>query len=227
MQADTSPSLVLLDEDVVKQPEGEKLLELTAARDIPCILLISPGPETVEVPDRKNLIALNKPVRTSTLRHRIEILFGAAKATPSAKKTGPKLADEVALTVLLVEDNLVNQKVALRLLDRLGYKADVANNGVEGVEAAQAQSYDLVLMDVQMPEMDGFTASREIRRLLPDHDQPKIIALTANALQGDRELCIEAGMDDYLTKPVKLHDMEEVIRRQFSPIPEQAPTTPA
>jgi CheY-like chemotaxis protein len=125
------------------------------------------------------------------------------------------LADELPLKILLVEDNIVNQKVALRFLQRLGYRSDLANNGVEGLAAAEARAYDLVLMDVQMPEMDGFTASREIRRRLPADHQPKIVALTANALQGDRELCLEAGMDDYITKPVKLHELSEVIQRQF------------
>ena len=95
----------------------------------------------------------------------------------------------------------------------------MANNGVEGLAAAEANDYDLVLMDVQMPEMDGFTASREIRRRLGADHQPKIVALTANALQGDREQCIEAGMDDYITKPVKLHELGEVIQRQFMNTP--------
>ena len=111
----------------------------------------------------------------------------------------------------------MNQKVALRYLERLGYRADCVSNGLEALNTLEARPYQLVLMDLQMPEMDGLEASRQIRRRLPADRQPKIIALTANALQGDRELCISAGMDDYITKPVKLHEIADIIRRLFGP----------
>jgi CheY-like chemotaxis protein len=125
------------------------------------------------------------------------------------------IAEEIPLTVLLAEDNAVNQKVALRFLERMGYQADAVGNGLEVVNAFQNRSYDLVLMDLQMPEMDGLEASRRIRRTLPADRQPKIIALTANAMQGDREICLDAGMDDYISKPVKMHEIVAAIRRQF------------
>jgi CheY-like chemotaxis protein len=127
------------------------------------------------------------------------------------------LAEEIPLDVLLAEDNAVNQKVALRFLARLGYRADAVGNGLEALTALESRRYHLVLMDLQMPEMDGLEASRQIRQRLPAHRQPKIIALTANAVQGDREVCLAAGMDDYVSKPVKLHEIEEAIRRQFTP----------
>jgi CheY-like chemotaxis protein len=126
------------------------------------------------------------------------------------------IAEEIPLKVLLAEDNAVNQKVALRFLERMGYNADAVGNGLEVVNAFQNRDYDLVLMDLQMPEMDGLEASRRIRRTLPADRQPKIIALTANAMQGDREICLDAGMDDYISKPVKMHEIVAAIRRQFS-----------
>ena len=117
--------------------------------------------------------------------------------------------------MLLAEDNAVNQKVALRFLERLGYHADAVANGLEVVTALKRRRYDLVLMDLQMPEMDGLEASRRVRATIPADHQPKIIALTANAMQGDRELCLAAGMDDYISKPVKMHEIAAAIRRQF------------
>jgi CheY-like chemotaxis protein len=139
--------------------------------------------------------------------------------TPAAEAPAPRrevlLAEEIPLRVLLAEDNSVNQKVALGLLRRLGYRADLVANGVEAVARVLGQHYDLVLMDLQMPEMDGIKASQEIRLGAPPGGQPKIIALTANAMDGDREHCIAAGMDDYVAKPVKLQEVSAAIRRQF------------
>ncbi len=113
--------------------------------------------------------------------------------------------------LLLAEDNLVNQKVAMRMLKKLGYSADLAANGLEVLRAFERQSYDIILMDVQMPEMDGLEAARAIRRL--QRPQPKIIAITAYALEGDREKCLEAGMDDYISKPVQMAELAEVLSK--------------
>ena len=107
------------------------------------------------------------------------------------------------LHVLLAEDNVVNQQVALGTLNRLGYRADIAANGLEVLEALQRQPYDIVLMDVHMPELDGLDATRRIRQEFPADRQPRIIAMTANAFAEDRDRCIEAGMDDYISKPVR------------------------
>jgi CheY-like chemotaxis protein len=115
------------------------------------------------------------------------------------------------LRILLAEDNLINQKVAINLLERLGYRADVAANGIEVLEALRRQPYDVVLMDIQMPEMDGEEASRLIRELLPASHQPNIIAMTAHALQGDRERYIKSGMDNYISKPVRVEQLREVL----------------
>ena len=125
-----------------------------------------------------------------------------AGAEASGKKTLP-----AGLSILLVEDNAVNQKVALRMLQRLGVSADLASNGNEAVEAVRHNQYEVVLMDCMMPEMDGFAATRAIRSLSDLSAQPKIIAMTASILQSERDRCFEAGMDDYLPKPVTLESL--------------------
>jgi CheY-like chemotaxis protein len=108
------------------------------------------------------------------------------------------------LRILLAEDNVVNQKLALRFLQQMGYRADVASNGLEAVESVERQVYDVVLMDVQMPEMDGLEATKRICARWPAGERPRIVAMTANAMQGDREMCLVAGMDDYITKPIRV-----------------------
>jgi len=111
------------------------------------------------------------------------------------------MAQRHPLRILLAEDNVVNQKLALRLLSQMGYRADLASNGIEALDAVARQTYDVILMDVQMPEMDGLAASRRLNQL---PQRPRIVAMTANAMQGDREACLAAGMDDYVTKPIRV-----------------------
>jgi CheY-like chemotaxis protein len=117
------------------------------------------------------------------------------------------------LRILLAEDNAVNQMVMQKMLNKLGYHADVAANGEDVLRSLELKPYDLILMDVQMPEMDGFETTRAIRKHWGSADQPKIIAITAHALEGDREKCLDAGMNDYLSKPVKMSDLEEMLAK--------------
>lgn len=134
---------------------------------------------------------------------------------------GPPLVREghpkhTEIQILLVEDNTLNQKVAMQMLAKIGYKADIAVTGRDAYEALQRQSYDLVFMDIQMPEMDGIEATKLIRKTLPAENQPYIIAMTAHAMRGDRERCLIAGMNDYLSKPVRKSELEKVILDYFS-----------
>ena len=121
-----------------------------------------------------------------------------------------EMAKNHPLRILLAEDNAVNQKLAIRILEQMGYRADIASNGLEAVESIERQIYDVILMDVQMPEMDGLDATRNIRKL-KDATQPHIIAMTANAMEGDREMCIAAGMDDYISKPIRVNELVEAL----------------
>jgi CheY-like chemotaxis protein len=134
------------------------------------------------------------------------LILSAAKNTPSFDL---QIAKQHPLKILLAEDSMVNVKIALWFLKKLGYHADVVFNGIEAVDALNRRSYDVILMDAEMPEMDGRQATTIIRKALPSKQQPRIIAMTANSADGDREGFLSIGMDDYLSKPLKI---EELIR---------------
>ncbi|MBI5693538.1 MAG: response regulator [Verrucomicrobia bacterium] len=158
---------------------------------------------------------LTKPAKPGQL---LETLAGFFRVVPSGE--APVSAPPFAAAptrherLLLAEDNVVNQKVALLMLSRLGYRADVAANGLEAIDAVRRQRYDIVLMDVQMPEMDGLEAARQLVTTWPVREErPWIIAITANAMQGDREACMAAGMDDYISKPIKTEELAVAIER--------------
>ncbi|HET6803206.1 MAG TPA: response regulator, partial [Casimicrobiaceae bacterium] len=143
-------------------------------------------------------------------------LFAHETVNAPVTATAPRLDGTIAarhpLRILLAEDNVVNQKLALRLLQQMGYRADLASNGLEAIDSVQRQTYDVVLMDVQMPEMDGLDASRAICARWPPGERPRIIAMTANAMQGDRDMCLAAGMDDYVTKPIRVERLVEALQ---------------
>ena len=135
-----------------------------------------------------------------------------ATSAPAAKVAiSPQMAARHPLRILLAEDNLVNQKLALRLLSQMGYAADLAVNGQQAIERVAQQTYDLVLMDVQMPEMDGLEAARRITAQWPPLMRPRIVAMTANAMEGDRQACLAAGMDDYVTKPIRVDALVQAL----------------
>jgi signal transduction histidine kinase/CheY-like chemotaxis protein len=162
---------------------------------------------------------LTKPVRPLELQNALVKLLGKpapAVETSKAPTANPEVAAAPAnaIKVLLAEDNPVNQKIALRQLKKLGYDADLANNGVEVLEAVRRGAYKAILMDCQMPEMDGYEATRQLRTL---GSKLPIIAMTANAMQGDRETCIAAGMDDYISKPVRVAELEAALTRAVAP----------
>ncbi len=157
--------------------------------------------------------ALLKPVRARQLQATLLGLVGERR--PGSEPPAADAAPEVGRRgrVLVVEDNSVNRKVAVSMLARLGYQADVASNGQEALEALARANYDVVLMDVQMPRMDGLEATRAIRLRSPGRAGPRVVAMTASVTAEDRQRCLEAGMDDYLSKPVRLPDLEETLRR--------------
>ncbi len=161
---------------------------------------------------------LAKPIKRRLLHDTLAILAGSsAKPRDTAGKLmitshAISAARRKATRILIVEDNLTNQLVAKGILEKLAFHTDIADNGRKCLEKLKENSYDLILMDCQMPEMDGFEATRAIRKMQSASSKTTIIAMTANAMQGDREKCIEAGMDDYIAKPIEpqvLADMME------------------
>ncbi|WP_334899145.1 PAS domain S-box protein [Nostoc sp.] len=168
--------------------------------------------------EKLGLVAiLSKPIKRSQLYnifvhtlYNEKIFLSPTKSFPPAFYS--QLSQKLPLRILLVEDVSLNQKVALLMLERIGYRADTANNGLEVLLALRQQSYDLVFMDVQMPEMDGLEATRRICQEWPDNSRPWIIAMTAHAMQGDREECLSAGMNDYISKPIRMEALVEAFK---------------
>lgn len=162
---------------------------------------------------------LTKPIRPRQIVGCIEEILGGNHAVAGELVTRYSLAEREGrqrFLILVAEDNLVNQKVVIRMLEKLGYRVDVVNNGREAVEAVGREDYDLVLMDCQMPELDGYQAAQEIRRNEPADRRLAIIALTAHAMPGDREKCLASGMDGYLTKPLNINDLGATLSRFLS-----------
>ncbi len=216
-----------------------EIRKLPGAAMMPLIFLTPLGTRAGTTPDTCVTFALSltKPVKPAQFYAAIEhALFSQKKtAAPTPPKADQPLAERFPLRILLCEDNIINQKVAARILQQIGYQCDLAANGREGLEALDRQHYDLVFMDMMMPEMDGLTATRAIRERQKDgvahlnyNSRILIIAMTAHAQQSDRESCIAAGMDDYLAKPIRPADLRGVIERwgpQIHPVAAARPAT--
>jgi PAS domain S-box-containing protein len=188
--------------EIQKNPSTAKL---------PLVMLTSLGNRPEDEANVKFAAYLTKPIKSNLL---YECLLGIFEDNPSAIKQGdtrplfdPQMGIRHPLRILLAEDNLINQKVAVSILERLSYRVDLAANGYEVLDAISRQHYDVILMDIQMPEMDGEEATRHIREQWPPEKQPRIIAMTANALEGDREHYLELGVDDYVSKPIRVEDL--------------------
>jgi signal transduction histidine kinase/DNA-binding response OmpR family regulator len=188
----------------------------------PALILLSSVGQPLTASDTQGDFSavLWKPVRLSQLRDRLLEALGETSGSPVGEgEEGPRedAAHTIPLRILLVEDNPINQKVARKLLERLGHMPDIAGNGREAIERLEREPYDVILMDVQMPKMDGLDASREICARWPAGQRPRIVAMTAEAMEGDREKCLAAGMEDYLVKPVTLDQLSAALAK-FRPL---------
>jgi len=192
--------VVLLDAAMPEQETSELARE---AQSLPLILLTPLGRRPALADGVALAGTLTKPIKASQLYNALVAAVVGEAASGHARVAAREGTSRPPLRILLAEDNDVNRKLALALLARMGYEADVAHDGLEALDALRGDAYDVVLMDVEMPELDGLETTRRIRSELPPERQPRIVAMTANAMQGDREQCLAVGMDDYVSKPVR------------------------
>jgi CheY-like chemotaxis protein len=200
---------------------AEEIRRYCDEQTLPLVMLSSLGRPQKDPRLDEFAATLTKPVKASQLYNTLmevaalEISQVQMRRTQDVAEAESEfdmhMGKQLPLRILLAEDNTINQQLASLMLERLGYRADVAGNGLEAIDALQRQPYDVILMDVQMPEMDGLAATRHIRQLSPEKfcsgGQPYIIAMTANAMQGDRETCLAVGMDDYISKPIEVRKL--------------------
>ena len=198
---------------------AEEIRQQPGGRDVPLLLLSATRPtHNAATPLSANAsISIHKPIRPAQLLdalcRALSVQIQREKKPPAIPTLDSDLARRLPLQVLLADDNLINQKVGARVLQKLGYHADIATNGLEVLQALERKAYDILFLDVQMPEMDGLEAARQICQRWPVEKRPRIIAMTGNALMGDREKCLQAGMDDYITKPVRTGDLQAALQR--------------
>ncbi|GAA5482025.1 ATP-binding protein [Haloferula sargassicola] len=230
------PQTALIDQAEATTPAGEQFVHDLAAAGAAPLLLCGPGDLLTPRDHFRDAIGgtLSKPLKVSPLFNML--LKQAARfrdpAVARPAQAPEPAAEQCSLRLLLAEDNAINRKLALAALAQLGCTPDIAVDGGEAIAAATTRRYDVILMDVQMPGMDGLEATRHIRAWESEHALPatRIIALTANALSGDRDLCLKAGMDDYLPKPIRLHSLREMLRPAATadePAPIERPEAPA
>ena len=208
---------------------GAEIRKLQGWESLPMVLLTSMGlqPDTPVSCLAPFAACLTKPIRQSQLHEILVQVLGGPKRAPKrvvpVSKLDPSLAQRLPMHILLADDNLVNQKVARRLFEQMGYHIDIAGDGAEAIEAIRQHPYDMIFMDVQMPEMNGLEATQRVREIEKGSGKPAsiIIAMTASAMAGDREKCIQAGMDDYLSKPVR-PDAVQVTLKRWGPLASKA-----
>lgn len=180
------------------------------------LILLSSIMDLGNIEDRKKFnLYLTKPVKQTHLLHNLERVLGNVEKSIKSKEKSTSLILDRKMKILLAEDNVINQKVASKMLERLGQACDVAGNGKEAVEMCKLITYDLVLMDMEMPEMDGLQATQAIRKSSKENQSMIIIAMTANAMEEDKKRCLAAGMNDFISKPVKLEALHESIYKWF------------
>ena len=168
-------------------------------------------------------ICLNKPVKRSQIYQALQTLQDTQSQIAISRELknvssfdsnfDSNFAINYPLKILLAEDNIINQKVAVLYLKRLGYEVDIVTNGIEVLDSIKQQSYDVVLMDINMPEMDGISATKRI--VAEFIQKPWIIAVTANALNGDRDICLQAGMQDYISKPINVQNLTQALEKAY------------
>jgi CheY-like chemotaxis protein/nitrogen-specific signal transduction histidine kinase len=197
---------------------AKKIREFPEYQQLPLVMLssLSISRSEIEASHVNFAATLNKPIKQFQLQDVLTHVLGANSdrsiPIPKSKSSNYDLYRATfPLRILLAEDNLVNQKVALHMLKRIGYQADIAIDGLDAIEHLRHQPYDVILMDLQMPKMDGIEATRRILTEFPEHRCPTIIAMTANALEGDKQECLDAGMHDYVTKPVKIEQLARAL----------------
>jgi CheY-like chemotaxis protein len=197
---------------------AEKINAHVPLQQMPVLVLTSMGDSGGPADKPGVSTILSKPVKTQALYESLSRLMlgdGSLPRRKAAPSSNPQWALDYPLKILVAEDNPVNQRVISLLLERLGYRIEIVANGLEVLTALQRKNFDLILMDVQMPEMDGLQAAREICRLYERENRPRMVALTANAVAGDRDDCLAAGMDGYLSKPVRSQELADALRVTF------------
>ncbi|MGL5082172.1 MAG: response regulator [Microcoleaceae cyanobacterium] len=230
LQQEISFDLVLLEmhlSDMEGLALARSIHHLPHRQTLPLVMLTSMGQSSVSESNSRDIRAfLTKPIKQSQLynlfinllgEEPLEVRLNCQTHLHSSSKI-PILAKALPLRILLAEDHLVNQKVALQILHRMGYQADVADNGLEVLAALEQQPYDVVLMDMQMPEMDGIETAQQIHRCYQQrqavyYPRPRIIAVTANAMESDRHACLAAGMDDYISKPIRMEQLVAALKK--------------
>ncbi len=217
LQNDAQFDLILVDSSM-RSPDGEEIVTAIRAlrKQTPIVALYPMDGSTPAEGNSDRLVVLSKPVRRTTLLSTMIRMLGGQEEHRAVRRTEDResvLGINCPLKILVAEDNPVNQRVIHLMLKRIGYDAVIVSNGIEVLRAIEKFPFDVVLLDVQMPEMDGLQAAREICKR--STFRPRLVALTANAEKTDRTACLEAGMDDYLSKPVGLDTLKAALSRAF------------